>query len=85
MSVEGEKGGGRLGKKVNSEFEGEKWVREREKIGFCILAANWFENKAKRSGSGLATSPLSELIKIKPLGRFTPSVRADHISNLNFR
>ena len=45
MSEEGDKGGGRLGKKVNSEFEGEKWVRERERIGFCILAANWFELK----------------------------------------
>ena len=39
----------------------------------------------KGCGSGLATSPLSCLIKINPLGRIAPSVRADLSSFRLFR
>ena len=85
MSVKGEKGGGGLGKKVNSELRERKWVREREEIGFCSNCRNWFENKAKSSDSGLSTSPLSGPIKIEPLGRMGPSVRTEQSSNRVFR
>ena len=85
MSVKGEKGGGGLGKKVNSELREIKWVREREKNGFCSNCCNWFGNKAKRSGSGLSTSPLSCLIKINSLGRNHQSARAVSVNKLSFR
>ena len=85
MSEEGDKGGGGLEKMMNSEFEGEKRVRERERNEFCSNCRNRSGNKTKRNGSGLATSPLSVFLKIKPLRRLPPSVRADGSSNLTFR
>ena len=60
VSEEEDKGGGRLGKMMNSEFEGEKRVREREKIGLCSNCAELVRIKSKRSGSGLSTSPRTD-------------------------
>ena len=85
VSEEGDKGGGGLGKKVNSELRERKWVREREKNGFCSNCCNWFGNKAKRSGSGLSMSPLSGPIKIEPLGRLVHPARTELSSNRVFR
>ena len=76
MSVEGDKGGGGLEKKVNSENgEREMGLKIKEKR-FLNLQQTGSEFKAKRSDSALATSPLSCLIKTDPLGRLPPSVRA---------
>ena len=40
--MEGDKGGGRLGKKVNSGLERERRRRNKEKNGFCKSAADLF-------------------------------------------
>ena len=50
------KRGGERKKMMNSEFEGEKWVREREKNGFYILQLLGSELVQKGCGSASSTS-----------------------------
>ena len=70
---------------MNSK-RGERERREKEKKKrFLQLLLLGSEFEPKRSESELATSPLSELGKIIPLGRITHSARADSVSKLSFR
>ena len=70
---------------MNSRRFGERERRKEKEKRFLVLLLLGSEFVQKRCGSASSTSPLSGLIKIKPLRRLPPSVRADGSSNPPFR
>ena len=76
VSEEVGKRGRNLEKMMNSCLEREREEKNKGKTRFLQFCVNWSEVKAKRSGSGLSTSPRTDWGKINPLGRNPESARA---------